>query len=112
YILPIPSKTEEREISFSRDVQPLFDIDCAGCHNNVAMYPNLAAGNSYNALTTTLPNCGGSYIDTINPSLSLIYTILLPSPACVSGQMPPSNPWPPTKIQMVLDWINQGALNN
>jgi hypothetical protein len=89
------------EVSFSLDIQPIFNANCVGCHNGT-LNPNLTTGNSYTFLTVTDP------------------TMVIPNNAAGSelyqringGGMPPSGSLSTTKINLVKTWINQGALNN
>lgn len=44
-----------------------------------------------------------------DPGNSLLYKVLIGDGA---PQMPPGNPLPDEKIQIIFDWIDQGALDN
>ena len=68
-IVPLPPPVVPGEVSFSEDVQSIFDASCnsPGCHNNAGVAPNLTAGAAYGALIN------GGYIDTQNPSSSGLY---------------------------------------
>lgn len=86
------------EISFATDIQPIFDNKCNGCHPPAGGL-DLTTGNAYEAINK-LP-----YVDVSNPSASTIYTI--PAPNASHG-----NTYSPGEAATVLQWIEQGALNN
>ncbi len=100
--VPLPAK-----VSFAKDMQPLFNKNCIGCHNG-AQAPNLTAGNSYTALTTL--NKDGEYFVTAGDAPgSIIYQALIGKGA---PQMPANGAMSASKIAIVEKWINDGALNN
>ena len=91
-----PVVTEE--LSFSKDIEPIFKIQsCTNCHKET-LQPDLTAGKAYNSLIT-------NYIDTLNPSGSLIYSI---------PETGGNHPAKYTILQsaQILTWIDQGAKNN
>jgi hypothetical protein len=62
--------------------------------------------------TVDVASCGGFFIRPNSPTESLIYKKMNNSfGACGTGVMPPTGA-NVTLIQTMLDWINQGALNN
>jgi hypothetical protein len=89
-------------VSFSGDLQPLFNENCttSGCHDGSSHDPALIEGESYNALKA------GGFINTAIPEQSIIYIELN------TGAMPTTGKLPSSDIQMVLNWIKQGAQNN
>lgn len=95
-------------VSFSQDIQALFDANCStsGCHTgiNPAGGLDLSVGQSYSQLTAT----GSGYIDTLNPKLSLLYSQMTSQ----SSPMPPTGKLDGCKIALVLKWIEQKAKNN
>jgi hypothetical protein len=88
------------KISFKDTIQPIFTSSCMGssCHSG-SVIPNLQAGQAYSSLTS------GNYINTGSPSQSTIYTVMAPG-----GIM--SNHCNATDADLILAWIQQGALNN
>jgi hypothetical protein len=95
---PNPNDTLDT-ISFSAEIQPIFDSKCVACH--ATQSPRLTAGNSYDNLTT------GGYIDTTDPENSVIYLKLK------DEQHPsPSTTFTAAQLALLLQWITQGALNN
>lgn len=102
--LPKVEEVVTTPVSYSSDLQPIWNAKCAtsGCHNAGGKAPNLTAGNSYNALKA------GGYINTANPSQSELYLWMTGkrgTPMPLSGPVPADN-------ALVLAWIQQGALNN
>ena len=102
----IKSEPDSNLISFKRDIQPLFDEDCSGCHDY------LKNGASYKMLTTKETSCklAPNYIDTVNPTSSYIYVKLHDAPP--SGTLMKGDHWTPENVQKLLLWIEQGAKNN
>jgi len=95
--------TPNDDVSFAADIQPIFNQYCASCHNG-GLDPDLREGTSYNFITVTDP-------DQVVPGDaegSELYQRLIG----VGNIMPPSGALSNTDIDLVRDWINQGALNN
>jgi hypothetical protein len=82
--------------SFSADIQPIFTSNCISCHGG-ARSPDLRAGKSYASLTN------GGFVTTPAGS-SILYSTM-----SGSGHSARSTD---TEKQKVLNWIQQGALNN
>jgi len=93
--VPVPD-----EVSYSKDIQPLWNTDCVSCHGGAA--PNLEAANSYN-------NLMNGYVVAGNAEASVLYQSLIWGDA---KPMPPGQKWEAYKIQLVEAWIEQGAKNN
>ena len=87
-------------ISYQDDIVPLW-VQCTGCHNEGGDEPNLE-DNSYNNLLN-------GYVVPSDAPTSILYRSLINDGVEL---MPPGSPWPNSKIDLVRDWINQGALNN
>jgi len=92
-------------ISFGNEILPILVTDCAVsiCHGSGANVPDLTPANAYNSLNN------GGYVDTSDPVKSSLYLSLTGS----GGQelMPPigrNN----ELIELILGWMQQGALNN
>ena len=93
---------EETElISYQNDIVPLW-VQCTGCHKDGGDAPNLV-DDSYNNLLD-------GYVIPEDADSSILYKSLLG----IDGVelMPPGSGWPTSKINLVRDWINQGALDN
>jgi len=83
-------------ISYSDDIQPIFDDKCINCHITGGDSPDLSEGNSYNDII------GNGLVDTLNPINSIIY--YYPDSSVHSG--------PGYSVQekeLILDWIIEGA---
>ncbi len=87
------------EVSFSKDVLPIFTANCTGCH---------ASGNATEgiALDTYANVTAGRAIVTGNADSSRIVREIQ------SGRMPPGGKLSSADIQTIVDWINQGAKDN
>jgi len=89
------------DISYSNDIVPLW-VQCTGCHKAGGDEPNMQ-DDSYNNLLNgfVVPN---------DADASILYKSLLG----IDGiqLMPPGSQWPDSKINLVKEWINQGAQNN
>lgn len=89
------------DVSYQADILPLWG-ECVGCHNGTTP-PNLEDNVSYNELLE-------GYVVPGNSDASILYKSLLGIDDV--SLMPPGSQWPDAKINLVRDWINQGALNN
>ncbi len=87
-------------VSYQNDIIPLW-VQCVGCHNGNEP-PNLE-DDSYNELLN-------GYVVPNDADASVLYQSLLG----INGVslMPPGSQWPDSKINLVKDWIDQGALDN
>jgi hypothetical protein len=88
-------------VSYSANIQPIFDRSCnsSGCHATGGVAPDLTPANAYNDLMAK------NQINTANPESSELYT------KCASGGSmnkfcQPGDP------EIILKWIQEGALNN
>ncbi len=95
--LPLP-----QNISFQDQVQPIFTQNCVNCHNG-NQNPDLRSGNSFNALLS------GGFVISSDSENSVLYKSLIGQGAPL---MPPSGGISQTKINVVKQWIDEGALNN
>ena len=91
-------------VSYTKDIQPLWDQDCVSCHKSGATAPDLSAANSYNALLVN-----NKYVIPGNAAGSKLRKSLVGDGAAI---MPTSGQWNDSKIALVDKWINAGALNN
>ena len=96
-------------VSFSKDIRPIFanpGIGCLGCHggtNNlfVGTQPDLLRGGQH-----------GAAIVPGNSAASILVQKISPNPP-FGARMPfGGTPLPDSTIQLIKDWIDQGALNN
>lgn len=93
-------------VSFSNDIQPIFNEHCISCHagSSPAGNLNLQSSESYQNLLDSQ----SGYVDTITPASSILYS----SMNSVNNPMPPNGKLDKCKIELVLKWIEQKAKNN
>lgn len=87
-------------ISYQDDIVPLW-VQCTGCHKEGGDEPNME-DDSYNNLLN-------GYVIPEDAANSILYKSLINDGVEL---MPPGSAWPSSKINLVRDWINQGALDN
>jgi hypothetical protein len=99
-IPPVATEAPPQFVSYSGDLQPLWDEHCAlaGCHVPGSQSPYLIEGISYDQLV------GGGYVNTVVPEDSRLWIAL-------NGIMMPHLPSASDR-QKVFDWIRNGAPNN
>jgi hypothetical protein len=92
------------QASFSQDIIPIFNASCnqSGCHNGAGHQPDLRSFAAYESLWN------GNYIDTLLPSQSQLYQWM----SGAKGLPMPIEGANATYNAVVLQWIEQGALNN
>ena len=90
------------EVSFMDDIIPIFDSNCnvAGCHTAGHFAVDLTPANAYQEIITK------GLVDTDNPTDSPIYTKLVEVGGTHDGRSTPS------QQQLILKWIEEGALDN
>jgi len=95
-------------VSFHHDILPLFDTYCnqTTCHSSVDPGGNLDLSDS--AAYAELLHPGSGYVDTLNPTASVLYIQI----TSTSQPTPPTGKLDDCKIQLVLKWIQQHAPNN
>jgi Planctomycete cytochrome C. len=91
-------------VSFANDVMPILQNRCVDCHGgrqkkeglDMKTHENLMAGSR-----------NGSVVTPGNAGASLLVELI------VKGDMPNrGDPVTPDELQLIMDWVNQGALNN
>ena len=104
-------KDSQSGVSYAFDIQPIFNLRCTSCHGdpgtndlNLSSYETLMAGNSLN----------GPVVIPGDADNSILYdAIANDQPASVSSRMPEGEtPLSDTQIQLIEDWINEGAKDN
>ncbi|MCK5775848.1 MAG: hypothetical protein KAH25_06725 [Bacteroidales bacterium] len=100
-IIPPPDPGDK--ISFAEDVLPIWNTNdkCTSCHKAGATSPDLTPENAYNEVM-------GDYVDTEMPASSIIY--IFPYPDNETHNWGTS--YTTGEAAVVLQWIEQGALNN
>jgi len=98
YEIPAPECPADlpTNVSFSADVQTIFDQNCVACHGG-GQAPNLSPGWSYDELID------GGYVDTEFPCSSLLYEKLNGTHAGRASD---------EEILTILGWIDEGAQDN
>lgn len=100
--------TQPTVVSYKNDIQPIFNTNCAtsGCHagKKPAGSLNLEASVSFENISDSK----SGYIDTVNPTASLLYT----SMTSVTNPMPPNGKLSKCTTDLILKWIEQKAKNN
>lgn len=102
-----PPGNTGQAVSFQQRVRPILTRHgCTGCHGGT---------NGLTVGTVAALLQGGSHGPAVvpgNADSSLIVKKILPSPP-FGSRMPQGGPYlPDTTIQVIKDWINQGAQNN
>ena len=92
----VPAQTED-EVSFSRDIFPIFQQVAASCHGTSG---GLSLETYEGTMKVIVPG---------DPEGSILYQRLLGQRGPI---MPPNGPLPDAKIQLIYQWIKQGAKNN
>jgi hypothetical protein len=94
---PPPPVIENDTISYSQDIQPIFNAKCNSCHASIA--PVLTTGISYNALMT------GNYVVAGNPATSELYIVCKPGGSMASYTTS-------DQLNLISRWITAGAKND
>jgi len=89
--------------SFSTEVLPIFQAKCTVCHGTMGGW----TASSYSSAMTT-----GAHIPVVIPadSANSLLVQKLQGTQQTGSMMPPSTKLPDAEIQVIIDWINAGAL--
>lgn len=102
------------EILYARDIQPLWDRDCTGCHVAGGTADlDLTAGNSHAALVG-VPASGyaANRVTAGDPGSSVLYGKLADN-GLYGGPMPEGGPaLSAAELELVRRWIADGAFDN
>jgi len=100
YIVPTPPPLviENDTISFSNDIQPIFNAECISCHPAVYK-PDFTVNKSYNALKS------GGYVPDSIPANSSLYT-KVNTGGTMAGYTNAAN------VELIRRWIVAGAKND
>jgi ankyrin repeat protein len=94
---------EPHQVDFGRDVQPIFKSKCLGCHGPVQQKNGLRLDRRSDAMR-------GGTITVIGPGNSAGSRLYLRLAGGEYGlQMPPTGPLSPAELNIIKDWIDQGA---
>jgi len=94
---PIPPPPAGDTISFSQDIQPIFNAKCIACHAG-SIAPNLKSGLSYSALVP-------GYVTAGDPTTSILYTVCKPGGSMASHTSD-------AELLLIYRWIYAGAKND
>lgn len=101
---PVVAQPASNTVSFVNDIKPIFDNRCINCHGvervkeglDLQTYEKIMAGSR-----------NGSVIEPGDAENSYLVQQI------VDGEMPDrGEPVTPEELQLIIDWVNQGALNN
>ncbi len=104
-VSPVSGQPTTGTVSFSADVMPIFESDCIICHGNFG-------GWDASSYTTVLGT--GDHAPVIipgDPENSLLAQKMVGTHS-IGDIMPPAGLLPEDEIQVILDWIEEGALDN
>ena len=98
---------------YSIDIQPIFNENCTGCHGSTDGSASLSL-NNYDNLMVGISNNGPIIIPGDASNSVLIQKINGSSD--FGNRMPPNNQTyfdsNEEELQLIIDWINEGAINN
>lgn len=91
-------------VSFATDILPIFESRCLNCHGGNRTEAELSLRTHADALVGSE---GGAVIIPGDSTNSALVEMV------VTQEMPKRGPkLTPPQVQLIIDWINQGALNN
>jgi hypothetical protein len=85
-------------VSYSKELSPLFNDQCSGCHKAGGPHPHLTSDVSYNEIVN------GGFVNLVVPKESILYIQ-------INGNMQQYIPSASDR-QKVYDWIRNGCPNN
>ncbi len=91
------------KVDFRRDIRPLFQEKCIGCHGPSQQMGGMRLDRRSSAMAIR----GGTVIGPGNADGSKLYLKLISSK--YGSRMPPTGPLSPEQISLVKAWIDQGA---
>lgn len=100
--------------TFTNIQNDILNKSCAfsGCHVSGSVNPNLS-GNSYSNIVNKQSSTGMNYIKPNDPTNSYLLKKLIGSSGINGSRMPlNSSPLSQDKIDIITEWINDGAKNN
>ena len=101
----LTTQPDHGEISFSIDVMPIFEAECVICHGSFGGWD----GSSYEAVMTT-----GNNAPVIIPgdAENSLLAQKMVGTQTIGDIMPPGGLLAEDEVQVILDWIDAGALDN
>ena len=111
----------ERQVSFSADVQPVLAANCAGCHSGYAEGETSTGLNVTDYASLMHGTRLGEVVVPGSAASSTLY-LVVSGESAPEIQMPPHHeeslaegrgaPLEKDEVQLIKDWIDQGAKNN
>ena len=102
---PVSGQPATDAVSFSSDVMPIFQAECIACHGNFGGWD----ATSYQKVLGT-----GDHAPVVipgDPENSLLAQKMVGTQS-IGDIMPPAGLLPEDEIQVILDWIESGAVDN
>jgi hypothetical protein len=93
-------------VSFSGDVQPIFDRKCTSCHPVSYPYLDLRRGRSYDELVGVLAVTAPAFERVLPARPELSYLLTHPPDPSLEGLLTPA------ERRTIAAWIREGALDN
>jgi hypothetical protein len=100
------SGSHQSEVSFRRDIQPIFTASCAGCHPSAYPYLDLRPDAAYGQLVRVSPPNAPSYERVVPGQPQLSYLLIHPPDPSRKNLMTAG------QTRLITRWILQGAKNN
>jgi len=101
---PAPASAAGETVSFTDDILPLFESRCMNCHGQERLEEGLSL-RTYTDMMMGSKN--GAVVVPGDASNSLLAQLIS------NQKMPKRGPkLTPPQVQLIIDWINQGALDN
>jgi hypothetical protein len=94
---PAPTPPADDTISYSQDIQPIFNSNCISCHKG-SIPPDLTAAKSYAQLVPT-------YVTAKDPATSELYIVCSPGGSMAAHTSA-------AELNLIYRWIYAGAKNN
>ncbi|MCZ6698841.1 MAG: hypothetical protein O7D94_07930 [Planctomycetota bacterium] len=119
--VPLPAPPSGNAVSFSGDIQPIFNASCIDCHSaggfadiqGIAL--RLTAGESFNGLVNQ-PSSQQADLTLVVPgdsASSLLFQKVSSNTPPIGSTMPLiGGPLSAVQSGLIRDWIDQGAMNN
>jgi hypothetical protein len=98
-------------VSFSNQIQPIFNSQCTGCHGSSGGL-SLTAGTSYNYLVNIQAQSSCTSLKRVLPRDAANSVLYKKVSGTCGTQMPMGGTLNAGDIALIHDWINQGANNN
>ncbi len=119
--VPMPAPPSGNAVSFSGDIQPIFNASCSGCHSaggfaaiqGIAL--RLTAGESFNGLVNQASSQQANLTLVVpgDSASSLLFQKVSSNTPPIGSTMPLfGGPLSAVQSGLIRDWIDQGAMNN